>query len=119
MAAGTRSLPAVVAGTGFEGRASIIRNHCREGAPVRLKREPSNPHDSDAIAVWMECSSFFGLFKSWRQIGYIKASRASGLAQKLDAGKLTIQRTVVRSFHAPRDLDHPRVSLLIELTETA
>ncbi|MFP4462997.1 MAG: HIRAN domain-containing protein, partial [Guyparkeria sp.] len=55
------SQSAIVAGTGFEGRAPIIRRHCKVGAPVFLVRERANKHDENAVAVYMPVPRFFGL----------------------------------------------------------
>jgi HIRAN domain len=107
----------IVAGTGFEGRASIIRNHCSNGQRVELRREPSNRHDPNAIAVYIEAPRLFGLLgKGLRQIGYIKAPAAGGLSKRMDEG-LKVEATVA-SFYAPPDRDHPRVSLNLEYTES-
>lgn len=104
---------AIVAGTGFEGRAGIIRKHCKNGMPVQLRREPRNPHDPNAIAVFISTPRLFGLLgQSNTQIGYIKAAAAKGLAAKIDAG--TEVSGFVKSFYAPDDADHPRVSLRLE-----
>jgi len=74
----------IVAGTGFEGRASIIQKHCRNGQRVELRRERSNRHDPNAIAVYLETPFLFGLFGTrLRQIGYIKAPAADGLSKRL------------------------------------
>jgi hypothetical protein len=102
----------IVAGTGFEGRASVIRRHCRNGQTAWLKREPTNSHDPNAIAVYIETPVLFGLFgKRLRKIGYIKAPAAEGLAQRMDEG-LKIS-AYVASFHAPAERDRPRVSLTL------
>jgi hypothetical protein len=111
-----KTIAAIVAGTGFEGRQDIIRSHCKEGALVELRREPQNKHDPEAIGVWMQCSHLMGLIKTWRQIGYIKAARADRLATQLDDGSLIINKATVRSFNAPSGREHPRVSLEIEAT---
>ena len=101
---------AIVAGTGFEGRPSIIRRYCREGQLVELRREPNNRYDPDAIAVYIETPILFGLLgRKRRQIGYIKASAADGLAKLMDDGLNVDAR--VASFYAPPGKDHPRVSL--------
>ncbi|MDR6860542.1 HIRAN domain-containing protein [Variovorax guangxiensis] len=110
----TKGVRAIVTGTGFDGRAQRIRRFCQKGAPVELRREPNNQHDKDAIAVYMRCSMLFGLWKPWAQIGYIKASRADGLAPKIDSGAYTVQRAHVHSFDAYPGLEHPRVSIQID-----
>jgi HIRAN domain len=104
---------AIVAGTGFEGRADVIRFHVRAGMRVQLKREPGNPHDANAIAVFISVPVLFGLLgKRPMQIGYVKAAAASTLAEKMDAG---VEITgFVKSFYAPKGREHPRVSLRLE-----
>ena len=107
---------AIVAGTGFEGRAEVIRKHVKEGMPVQLRRDPSNPHDPNAIAVLILVPRLFGLLgQSLTQIGYIKAGAAKGLAARIDTG--TEIFGFVKSFYAPNGLDHPRVSLRLEWAE--
>ena len=103
---------AIVAGTGFEGRADIIRNYCRDGLHVELRREPDNRHDPDAIAVYIETPGILGFGRRMRQIGYIKAPAADKLAKRIDGG-LQIA-AFVSSFYAPPGRDHPRVSLTLE-----
>ncbi len=109
------SIGVVVTGTGFEGRAARIRAFCREGSEVQLRREPNNPYDADAIAVWLRCRVFFGLWKPWGQIGYIKAARADSWAAKIDSGEMKVRRAYVRSLYAPQGREHPRVSLTIDV----
>ena len=104
---------AIVAGTGFEGRDQVIRRHCREGMPVRLRREPHNEHDQNAIAVYFSVPRLFGLLgQAQLQIGYIKAAAAKGLAAKMDAGVPVTG--YVKSFYAPDGRVFPRVSLRLE-----
>jgi hypothetical protein len=109
---------AIVAGTGFlnpdgSSRVQLIRKHCKNGMPVQLKRDPTNPHDSNAIAVLISVPRMFGLLgQSLAQIGFIKAPAAKGLAAKMDAG--TSLTGYVKSFYAPIDIEYPRVSLRVE-----
>jgi hypothetical protein len=110
-----RAISAIVAGTGFDNRARLIRAHCKVNPPVTLQREPNNSHDSNAIAVYLHTSFLFGLLKSRAHIGYVKASRASSMAPKIDSGELRVVGCVVASFFAPPDLEHPRVSLTIQV----
>ena len=109
-----KGVRAIVAGTGFEGRAPNIRRFCREGVAVQLRREPYNPYDKDAIAVYMRCSQLFGLWRPWMSIGYVKAARADGLAPKMDSGQYKVRRAYVHSFDVYPGLEHPRVSIQIE-----
>lgn len=101
---------AVVAGTGFAGRANVIRAHCREGLAVELRRDRGNAHDANAVAVFITVPVLFGLLgKAPKQIGFIKAGTAAHLAKKLDAGTRVDAR--VKSFYAPDGRDHPRVTI--------
>lgn len=111
----TKIIPAIVAGTGFEGRADKIKAYCREGAKVTLAREPGNQHDPNAIAVILHVKWLWGLIKFNAPIGYVKAERAQSLARDLDTQKIKIVDAWVHSYHAPDDVNHPRVSLRIEV----
>ena len=103
---------AIVAGTGFEGRASVIRKHCHVGTEVVLEREPDNMNDSNAIAVYLKVPKFGGLFGTGlTKIGYIKKGTAKSLAKAMDAG--TNITGHVESFYAPPGRDYPRVTLEI------
>jgi hypothetical protein len=100
---------AIVAGTGFEGRASIIGRHCKVGSEVVLKREPNNQHDSNAVAVYLVVPRFFGIFgNAHKQIGYIKKNTAKSLAKKMDAG-VSVSGSV-KSYFSPGAMNHPRVT---------
>ncbi len=103
--------PVVVVGTGYEGRAEIIRRHIEEGQEVFLVREPENQYDSNAIAVYVEVRKMFK--KTRKQIGYLKEKRAKTLSKRMDDGE-SIAATVY-SYFAPDDKEHPRVSLNLEL----
>lgn len=48
------------------------------GDPVELRREPKNPHDSNAVAVFSP---------SGIQIGYLTAERAPWIGGRMDAGE--------------------------------
>jgi len=65
-----------VVGVTFEGRQDVIGG-LLPGAPVELRREPDNPHDSNAIGV------FFGAL----QTGFLRKEIARRLAPKIDAGE--------------------------------
>ena len=104
---------AKVAGTGFEGRAAVVRKHCSIGKKVILKREPANAHDGNAIAVFLDVPRMGGLLGSpLKQIGYINKTVAKSLARKMDEGQ-KVSGSVL-SFWAPPNADHPRVSVKLE-----
>ncbi|MES9991233.1 MAG: HIRAN domain-containing protein [Candidatus Thiodiazotropha sp.] len=66
-------------------RAGAVWPFLRVGEPLRLKREPSNPHDRYAIAVW---------FKN-EHLGYIPRHENRTLARLLDQGE-RLETTIVR-----------------------
>lgn len=104
----------IVTGTGFEGRKSIIDRYCKEGRGVVLKREPNNSHDENAVAVYLRVPRLFGLLgASKKQIGYIKSNTAKSLAKKMDSG--TKVTAYVKSFYAPEGMDHPRVTIELDI----
>lgn len=102
---------AIVAGTGFEGRAGRIRLAAKPGMSVKLVREPDNPHDPNAIAVYLTVRAWYTLFlRTDVHIGYIKRDRAKTFAARLADGGNILSATV-KSMHLEQN--HPRVSLTI------
>lgn len=65
-----------VAGVTFEGR-QVLLPEIHAGQPLRLVREPTNPHDPHAIAVCL---------LDGRRLGYLSARLAGRLAPSMDAG---------------------------------
>ena len=73
-------------------------------------REPNNPYDKDAIAIFVSVPRLFGLLgSSDAQIGYIRAGAADNLAKKIDSGVRIV--ATVKSMYAPEGREHPRVTL--------
>jgi hypothetical protein len=110
-----KPVEAIVAGTGYRNedgsdRSQIIRRYCRPGSAVRLVREPNNPHDANAVAVFLVYRWLFWTRSA--QIGYLKAGRAKKWAGLMDRG-IPVNATV-RSIFAPEDEKFPRVSMLLE-----
>ncbi len=60
----------------------------RPGQEARLRREPDNPRDPWAIAVWVPAPS-----GPWR-IGYLERAVAARLAPRLDVGGLAVDARV-------------------------
>jgi len=103
---------AVVAGTGFSGRAKIIRRYCQENEPVYLKRDFYNQHDEHAIGVYITAPRLFGLLGNGkRQIGYIKSATAKQLCKRINKGEIV--KGKVRYVLAPPDRLHPKVTIEI------
>ena len=69
---------------GYE-RQKYIRSYCKPGMPLILKREPNNPHDANAISVWVKARALV-LFGDTVQIGYLGAEVAEELAPIIDRG---------------------------------
>lgn len=82
-----------LAGVTFEGRQLVIRNLNRmgildPGSPLILKREPSNPYDSFAVAVFAS---------NGQQIGYlpkdcarqVSTNMAKGISYRANVGTVT------------------------------
>lgn len=104
----------IVAGTGFEGRAARIKAFARPDMPVFLKPEPDNPHDANAIAVFIQVRAWYTFFRRTNlQIGYIKRDKAAFFSRKLKEGGNIRGAYIVSMF---TDQDHPRVSIEIEAT---
>jgi hypothetical protein len=81
---------------------------------ITLVREPHNPHDPNAVAVYIDVPRVGGLLGSSRkQIGFIKASTAKSLAKAMDSGRRVTGN--VKSFWAPDDREFPRVT--VEITD--
>lgn len=68
----------VVRGTSYHTGANS-RAETRPGTPVLLKREPANPYDKNAIAIYSGTTPEAGL------IGYVNKQNAARLAPRLDA----------------------------------
>ncbi|WP_263147967.1 HIRAN domain-containing protein [Pseudomonas sp. RIT-PI-AD] len=85
-------------------RQHIIRKHVRPGDAVRLQREPENPVDSSAVAV----------FSANGQIGYLKTDVAGRLSAKLDTGKFVAAAVVYEVNGGTRD--KPSYGVTLELT---
>ncbi|MCH4563339.1 HIRAN domain-containing protein [Halomonas sp. EGI 63088] len=106
---------AIVAGTGFEGRAARIRMFAHPGDAVELRREPDNPYDENAVAVYLRVRRWYTLFRPVPlQIGYLKKARAASLSKKMAEGVSIREAVIVSTYKADK---HPRVSLKITTDE--
>lgn len=65
-----------LAGVTFEGRQGTVSS-LEPGAPLRLFRQPENPHDANAIALFDPHGA---------QVGFLNRRLAAALAPVLDAG---------------------------------
>lgn len=118
MSSEIKTFRAVLAGTGYEGRAEVIRRMGRKGSKLRLVREPANEHDANAIRVDLECRFLFGLLKLYRHIGYIQASRSARIAGKIDSGERRITGAEIVNMYAPPDQLFPDVTAEVSYQQT-
>jgi hypothetical protein len=68
-----------------KNRQNYIRTYCKPEMALILKREPDNPYDSNAVAVWINAKTFF-FFSSEVQIGYLNSDIAGEIARHIDGG---------------------------------
>lgn len=73
-------------------RASAIWPFLRVGEPLHLRREPSNPHDRHAVAVW---------FRN-EHLGYIPRRENRALAGLMDQGE-QLGASIVRLLDEERN----------------
>lgn len=67
----------MVAGVVYEGRADVVDRYLRTGQTVFLARDPSNPHDENAVEIRVG---------GGYQIGFVPREYAREMAPLLDAG---------------------------------
>ena len=72
-----------IVGIRFQKGSYAALFNARGGSIVALRREPSNPHDSNAVAIQVD-----GV-----RVGYIPANHAGPLSVLMDSGK-TIAATL-------------------------
>ncbi len=91
-----------IAGVSFEGRQDVIAG-LRAGASLELRREPGNPHDSNAIAV------HYGNL----QLGFFNRRLALHLAPLIDAGA-RYRAQVASLTGGPQRAKHRGVNIFVE-----
>lgn len=102
-----------VAGTGHDGRYSIIRRRGKKSAEVRLIPEPENPFDRSAIGVHLLWHTDLGR-EVWDQIGYVPADFSAVVNALIGGGEWAIQSAFIRRLDISPDLDAPRVDVRLE-----
>jgi hypothetical protein len=63
-----------IVGMRFRNAVDFVRTQA-PGTPVEVRREATNPHDENAVQVWI----------GDQHIGYVKKEQAVGLAKLLDS----------------------------------
>jgi hypothetical protein len=101
----------IVGGTTVPERAAEVREHCREGSLVQLRREAPPTEPSRGIGVWLQCPRLFGLLPAWKKIGYLPEEFASSLAPALDTSEALVAMGRVRTIYAPVGREEAVVSV--------
>lgn len=105
----------ILGGTTIPDRAAIVREDCREGSRVELRRpKDAAIGDSTCIHVWLECSSLLGLVKVWKQIGHVPVETAAALLPTGDANSSVVAHGTVKSVYAPAGRDEAVVTVEID-----
>lgn len=70
----------IVGGTTIPDRAAIVRDECREGSHVELRRQTGAAVNDKRINVLLECRPLLGLLKTWKEIGFVPDETAEALS---------------------------------------
>lgn len=84
-----------------KNRQDIIKRCAKVGMPAHLEREPENPYDSSAVAVYI----------ADQQIGYLKADVAERLADKIDGGRYVAGAAIHKITGGTKSKPHFGVTL--------
>lgn len=98
----------IVGGTTIPDRAAIIRESCREGSEVELRRDSSN---TACIGVWLSCPVLKGLLTTWKRIGEVPAATADELHSQKDVSAILVAKGTVRTVYAPIGRDEAVVTV--------
>ena len=93
-----------VAGAARHHAGALVSDGAAPGSPLRLRRDPSNPHDANAIAVETD--------EAAEQLGWVPREVAGELAPEIDAGRPWSAVVLREQRRSPRD---PRYGLTILL----
>lgn len=87
----TREIKTKIKGVTFDdptnkglNRQETIRQMVKAGQKLELRREPENPHSSDAVAVWLRKRVL--LVKVGYHLGYLPGEVARDVARAMDEG---------------------------------
>ena len=97
-----------VAGAGTHHAEALATDAVAPGRQLELRRDPENPHDSNAIAVYPAGGG--------EQVGWVPRELAAELAAELDAGRPWSALVLREQRRSPRD---PRRGLTMLLAPTA
>jgi len=103
----------IVGGTTLPDRAAVVRDHCREGSRVELRRPPQSGSAAERIDVWLQCKPRLGLIPVWKQIGHVPVEAASRLVRAEDATADIVAYGTVRAVYAPVGREEAVVSVAL------
>ncbi len=103
----------IIGGTTDPDRAAIVKEHCREGSIVELRREVNDAVGEAGIGVWLQCRSLLGLMFISKRIGHVPVETAEALEPLTDKSSTVVARGIVRSIYAPKGRDEAVVSVEI------
>jgi hypothetical protein len=95
---------AAVAGAGTHHAGALAADTAAPGSALELRRDPGNPHDANAIAVYPAAGG--------DQLGWVPRELASELAPQLDAGSPWSAIALREQRRSPRDPRHGLTMLL-------
>lgn len=81
--------PINIVGLRYENRMDIIKQ-MNKNTPVYLKREPNNPYDTNAIAIYEKEKN--------QQIGYLPRNNNTAIAEAMDVG-LAVYASIYKISH--------------------
>jgi hypothetical protein len=94
-----------IVGTKYRGRGAVVAlGQLRKGEALELRREPDNPHDSNAVAVYHGSD----------HLGYVPRTSNIVLAAAIDAGALfsaSIEVEAIVDAHARAVLFAPKITI--------
>ena len=92
-----------VAGAARHHADALASDAAAPGRPLRLRRDPANPHDPNAIAVDTDDGA---------QLGWVPRELAAELAPEIDAGRPHAAVSLREQRRSPRDPRHGLTMLL-------
>jgi hypothetical protein len=93
-----------VAGAGRHHADALVSEALAPGRPLRLLRDPDNPHDPNAIRVYPDAGG--------DQVGWVPRGLAEEVAPELDAGGRWSAVVLREQRRSPRDPRHGLTMLL-------
>lgn len=100
-----------VTATGVDGRDAIIRDVCQPGLEVQLRAA------AGAVEVLVQVPKFFGIVRSWKVVGLLKADPEHRILSRVKSGKV-LSAKVLKSY-APKGKSHPMLKIEIEVLRAA